>query len=335
MTHHKALTSVVAATAVLALAAAPPAAAATDCTFTTADTTMALDGDCTTDTTITIPDGFTLDGQGHTITAVDPPGDHFRGAVVANAGDTAHVTHLGVTASGLSNACDGGADRLRGILLDGASGSITHSRIIGINQGTSGCQEGNAVEVRNAPFDGTHPDTRTIVVSHNVIDDYQKTGIVANGDVAAHIHHNEVGSADLLHSLAANSVQIGFGAAGAVEHNRILGNQWCGPSNFVATAILAFLPENGTTIAHNHIAGNSDVGVYLLGDAATVGRNRVQDDRGTTDCNAHGHDYGYIDAGSDNTFGKNHARGFDTPFSGVSGGGNRALPGSNLGQPWY
>ncbi|MGH9877475.1 MAG: right-handed parallel beta-helix repeat-containing protein, partial [Nitrososphaerales archaeon] len=69
-----------------------------------------------TDATITIPDGYTLDGAGHTITAVDPPSGHFLGAVVANAGATAHVKNLHITTSALLDVCDAGADRLRGIM---------------------------------------------------------------------------------------------------------------------------------------------------------------------------------------------------------------------------
>jgi hypothetical protein len=50
---------------------------------------MTLLADCTTDHTLSIPDGYAFDGDGHTITAVDPDGAHFLGAVVANAGDSA------------------------------------------------------------------------------------------------------------------------------------------------------------------------------------------------------------------------------------------------------
>src|SRR6266540_3206520 len=88
------------------LGPALPASATTTCTFTTSAATMTLDADCTTDQTILVQDGFTLDGAGHTITAVDPAGGHFVGAVVKNGGTTAHVTNLGVTASGLANVCD-------------------------------------------------------------------------------------------------------------------------------------------------------------------------------------------------------------------------------------
>ena len=123
------------------------AEAANNCSFTTVGTTMTLDGDCQTDATILVPDGMTLDGNGHTITGVDPAGGHFTGPVVGNGGATAHVTRLGVTVAGLANVCDAGDDRLRGIMFMGASGSITHNEVSDINQGPSGCQEGNAIEV--------------------------------------------------------------------------------------------------------------------------------------------------------------------------------------------
>jgi hypothetical protein len=107
--------------------------------------------DCTTDHTITVSNGFTLDGAHHTITAVDPVAGHFVGAVVQNASTVANVKNLGVTTSNLATVCDGGADALAGIRLDGASGSITGNTVSGLQQGTSGdgCQEGNAIEVRN------------------------------------------------------------------------------------------------------------------------------------------------------------------------------------------
>src|SRR3989344_9139601 len=86
------------------------ASAATTCTFTTVGTTMNLDADCTTDETVTIPDGFTLDGNNHTITAVNPAVGPFKGGVVENAGGTANVTNLNVTTDGLTGSA-GGDDR--------------------------------------------------------------------------------------------------------------------------------------------------------------------------------------------------------------------------------
>ncbi|MGI9015103.1 MAG: right-handed parallel beta-helix repeat-containing protein [Phycisphaerales bacterium] len=220
-----------------------------------------LTDNCITDETLLIPDGWTVDGNGYTITAVDPAGGHFRGAVVRNGGAVAHLQNLTVTAAGLANVCDRGDDRLRGIMFEAASGSILNNTVIGINQGFSGCQEGNAIEVRNAPFDGTHPNTQFVTINHNFVDDYQKTGIVANGDVEVTISNNFVGSADLPENIAANSVQLGFGASGTVNNNVIEGNQWNGASNYVATAVLIYWAGD-VNVNHNSIFGEgTDVGI--------------------------------------------------------------------------
>jgi len=300
------------------------------CTFTDKGNTRMLDADCQTDETIFIPDGFVLDGRNHTITAVDPAGDHFRGAVVKNAGANAHVKNLVITTDNLQNACDAGDDRLRGILLEGAAGSITHVTVHNLNQGASGCQEGNAIEVRNAPFDGTHPNTQTVEIAHNTLTMWQKTGIVANGDVAANIHHNAVGSsATQPNNLAANSIQLGFGAAGMVEQNRLDGNQWCGPSDFAATAILLFDVADGVTVKQNIIGGNSDVGIYGFGDGLIVDNNKLTDNT-VEDCNQNGYDIGIGNWGTGSpasSYTNNKVSGFDDPYDGVTGGKNKIIPG--------
>lgn len=313
--------------AALTLLYSAPALAVTDCTFTTAVNTMKLDGDCMTDATILIPDGFTLDGKGHTITAVDPAGGHFTGAVVANAGANASVKNLTVTVAGLSNVCDADDNRLRGILLEGASGSITHNNVIGINQGPSGCQEGNAIEVRNEPFDGTHPNTLFVEIAHNTVTDYQKTGIVANGDVDVNIHHNAVGASATQENLAANSIQLGYGAMGSAVHNNIEGNQWMGTSDYAATAVLVYLAD-GVEVSNNNIRGNSDIGVYFYANNGTVHNNRIFDE-GPDHPNS-GYDYGLGNWGTNNSVTNNKVRGFEIPYDGVTGGNNKAIPGGPI-----
>lgn len=217
----------------ISLAAVPAASAqaVTGCTFTTAATKMILNADCAATATILIPDGFTLDGNGHTITAVDPPDGHFLGAVVNNAGATASVMNLTIQASGLANVCDAGANRLRAILFEGASGTIEKNTVLGVNQGASGCQEGNAIEVRNAPFDGTHPNTKTVNISGNALANYQKNGITASGDVNATIRDNTVAGAGPVSYIAQNGIQVGFGGSGEVRGNIIVGNWYTGCSN--------------------------------------------------------------------------------------------------------
>ncbi|MBI2205532.1 MAG: right-handed parallel beta-helix repeat-containing protein [Candidatus Rokubacteria bacterium] len=313
------------------VAAASIAHAVSTCAFTVAGNTMTLEADCTTDQTIVVPDGMTLDGADYTITAVDPLNGSFAGAVVRNGGATAHVTRVTITAAGLKNVCSPAAPvdrRLRGILFQSASGAITHNEVIAINKGPSGCQEGNAIEVRNPPFDGTHPGPVAVEITHNIVDAYQKTGIVVNGDVVAGIHHNHVGESATQTNLAANAVQIGFGARGTVIHNTIAGNQWCGTSDYVATAVLVFTSDD-STVSKNNIVGNADVGIYGLGDRLVIDNNRVFDEG--PDCNAFGYDYGIGDWGSENVVTNNKVRGYAVPYdpdtlTGKTAGHNKAIP---------
>jgi len=148
--------------ATLTLAASVAASAA--CSFTTVKKTMTLNGNCTTTSSIIVPNGFTLDGAGYTITANDPLLGHFTGGVVQNGGASANVTNVTITAVGLADVCDAGAQRLRGILFDGASGSITNVKVLNLNQGPSGCQEGNAIEVRNF---GSSATTNRVTIDGN------------------------------------------------------------------------------------------------------------------------------------------------------------------------
>jgi parallel beta-helix repeat protein len=313
------------------VAAAPYAFSSAPCTFTVSGNRMTLDGDCSTSESIVIPDGFTLDGADHSITAVDPEVGLFLGGVLRNGGSTANVVAVHVRALGLANGCSASSptdNRLRGILFDGAAGSITHSSVVGINKGASGCQEGNAIEVRNGPFDGTHPNTRTVEISHNTVDAYQKTGIICNGDVSCSISHNDVGASATQANLAANSVQLGFGALGDVSINRIVGNSWCGPSDFASAAILLFDAGSGVVVESNRISGNSDVGIYASANGASITKNDV-DDVGA-DCNANLYDIGIGDYGSNypdpsNSVTKSKVSGFDTPYDPPTTGGKNQV----------
>lgn len=272
-TKERVLTAVVAAlviggvAALAALHSPPVGPTSTGCVFTLEGKTMALTADCTTDTAIVVPDGFTLDGAGFTITGVDPPGGHFVGAVVTNGGTVAGVTDLRVTVSGLQNVCDGGDARLRGILFVGAGGSITGNVVTGINQGASGCQEGNGIEVRNEPFDGTHPATVQVTISDNEVAGYQKTGILANGDVRVTITGNTVVGLGPIDYIAQNGIQLGFGAMGQVRGNEISGNEYTACSNqdaartgctpWVSTALLLYdVDMNGIQASMNKYRDN-------------------------------------------------------------------------------
>lgn len=247
------------------------ARAASTCTFSTSGSTMTLVADCTTDASIVVPNGFTLDGAGHTITAVDPAGGHFTGGVVQNGGATANVTNLNITTSGLADLCDGGAQRLRGIYFEAASGSITNNTITDINQGlTSGCQEGNAIEVRNIDA----PTARAVLIDQNNVTDYQKTGIVTNGNLVVTITDNVVNdSGDTSGNIARNGIQVGYGATGMVKRNTVSGNSYTGTSTVSGGILVVGGPGyaslgnvgafcRNVQVQQNNIDG-ADVGVYV------------------------------------------------------------------------
>ncbi|HYE89940.1 MAG TPA: right-handed parallel beta-helix repeat-containing protein, partial [Terriglobales bacterium] len=135
-----------------------------------------------------------------------------------------------------------------------------------------------------------------------------------------------IGASATQANLAANAVQFGFGSTGTLEHNSIAGNQWCGPSDTVATAVLIF-DADGTVVAKNNIGGNADVGIYGFGSALVIDNNRVFDHG--EDCNQQGYDFGVIDDGAGNTVTNNKVRGYETPYepetlAGKGKGGNKS-----------
>lgn len=264
-----------------------PAAATTDCSFSQAGRTLRLRADCTTDASLSVPHGFTLDGRGHTITAVDPPGGHFVGAVIRNGGSVAHVRRVRVSARGLADVCDGGDAALAGIAFDGASGSISQSAVLHLHQGPSGCQEGHAIRVAH---DGAR--RRHVTISGNELSDYQKGGIVVSGRVSATIRDNVVTGNGPIATIAQNGIEIAWGARARVQSNAVSDHSYSGPDT-VATGILviggggfgacdgAECPyTTGVRVIENVVVDN-DVGIGLENlDAAflppsNATRNRV------------------------------------------------------------
>lgn len=255
------------ATVVLTLSASTIVDA--QCSFTTVKKTMTLDGDCVTTASIIVPNGFTLNGAGHTITAMDPSGDYFKRGVIQNGGATADVTNVTITTSALIDPCDQGPDRLRGILFDGASGSITKTHVINITHvGAGPCgDEGNAIEVRNF---GASATTCRVKIDGNTATGYQKGGIIANGNVDATITDNVVDGLGPSPFIARNGIQLGFGATGMIKRNQVSNNEYTGAEPFSAAGILLVAgpyffgsPYSvGAQIDQNTIDEN-DVGVWV------------------------------------------------------------------------
>jgi hypothetical protein len=199
--------------------------------------------DCTVDETFVTRNGWTFDGGGHTITAVDPAEGHFLGAVVqAGPGpDDVTIEDLTVTTVGLVDICDGAQpvdNRLSGILFDGVGGSIADNTVFHIQQGTgSGCQEGNAIVVTN--LDGAPP--LDVAIERNVVFDYIKNGFTVSGDVSAVLHDNTAtGNGPVGVPLAAqNGIQISFGASAELIGNTATAHDYT-PKSFQACGLLLY-----------------------------------------------------------------------------------------------
>ena len=231
----------------------------------TPNKTFTLTGDCTTDTTLMLRDGWTLDGAGYTITAIDPSASvDFTGPVLTNeivaGGASMDISDVAID----GNFDDGCSSSLFGVKFDGASGSLTHSTISDIKYGSgSGCQSGNSVDINN--LGGS---TRLAVTVNDVhVTGMQKTGIRANGKVALHLTDSTVASSDLDLITASNSLQISRGARAYVAHNTFGGNDWDGNDLWSASGVLLYGAEN-VTFTRNVVTGtDTDLGLYVSQDA--------------------------------------------------------------------
>src|SRR5437868_8876073 len=106
-----------------------PLATAATCNFSTNTTTKvdALLNDCETAATITVNDGYTLDGKGHTITAsLDSTGSFSGSAVIMNAAGASTMLVKNVIVDFGNVGCAVG----EGIAFDSVAGSLTASSVL-------------------------------------------------------------------------------------------------------------------------------------------------------------------------------------------------------------
>ncbi|WP_375755445.1 right-handed parallel beta-helix repeat-containing protein [Corallococcus exercitus] len=198
----------------------------TPCAITLSPGQVTLREDCVVQSAVFIPDGFTFNGARHTLTATeDGAGTHYTGAVLRNRGTVANVRDVTVTARNLSDVCDADVDRLRGILLEGASGTIEDTVVEDLNQAGNigGCQEGFAIDVRNMAADATPV---TVVLRGNRLTGYQKAGVVVLGPVAVTVEDNVIDGLGPTDRIARIGIQLAYGVSGQVVGNQVKGNAY-------------------------------------------------------------------------------------------------------------
>jgi hypothetical protein len=271
------------------------------CAGTLGPSTFTLTADCgPTTAPITVPDGFTIIGNGHIISAADPPGvpnTTYAGAVVTNAAGahTMNIENLTVTgpAAGFSfvlpqNTCltngppVGGFPGLFGIFFNDASGSVTNVKVLNIFQtntapGSPACNTGHDIRADGV----TAP--RTVTITNTQVSGYQKAGMFASGNMTMNVSGTAPGLCTIgppsfvPFSIAQNGVQWtntssqsspAVGASGTMTGCTIVGSSFVStnpvdPASNASTAVLLFGARN-VTIDHNTITGGSDIGISVV-----------------------------------------------------------------------
>ena len=284
---------------------APPAAAdvpiGSVCNVTTTPTTITLNADCLTTEALTIPNGVTLNGGGHTITANDPApstGDTYTGAVVTNAAGATSMNIENLTITGPDggfpyllpqNSCNSPFPGLFGIYFNDASGSVNNVEVRNIFQtntapGSPACGVGHGIRA-----DGVTAD-RTVTITDTEVSDFQKAGLFASGRMTMNVSGSTIGPpSSVPFSIAQNSVtwtntstnsNPPVGAGGTMTDSTIIGGSYsetgpADPAPTASTAVLLFGSDN-VTIDSNEIRGK-DLGISVTAGStdSTISFNAI------------------------------------------------------------
>ncbi len=271
----------------LVLAAPLPAhaakAKAQACKFGQSGMTMRLRADCATSTSIVVPDGMTLDGGKHTITAVDPTDGPFTGGVIRSGGTSANVmnvTVVGAVDKRTAGACRAGDAGFRGILFDNAAGSIRNTVVRNINLGAGSlCGEGDGIVVQRAPYDGQHASVRAAIVENNVVVGAQNVGILVHGDLAATVSNNRVD----MYRVAKPSPdgRVGIKIDTVVGGSSAVGNRVNGGARGKTNAIGIVMSDTMSTEVRDNKVSASNFGIVV--QSVCIGLlsadNRLSDNR--------------------------------------------------------
>jgi hypothetical protein len=216
------------------------------------------------------------------------------GGVVANATDifgnpvaaqifvqcATAVTIARLTVDGSANGLSSCATNLEGIYFQNSSGSVMNNAVRNqiLDPADLGCEGGLAINVEG------NTGTSAVTVSNNSVHNYQKNGITADGlgsgtGPTVSVTGNTVIGIGPNPSIAQNGIQIGFGATGSVQNNRVADDIYTG-SSAQGSGILIYASENVT--ASNNTVETTQAGVATASDptygpanGATVTSNHI------------------------------------------------------------
>ena len=198
-------------------------------------------------------DGYTLDGKGFTITAVDgPTGSAFIGAVVQNDGTAMNVKNLKIE-GGVPNNC---VATFNGVAFINAGGSIKNVTLNNIGQ-TTGCQSGRAISPRT-------PTRRRGGQSRSRTTPSRPTTRTGSTCAAMSMRRSS-GTPSRAKGRATSSPRTASSSTGPttvaqVEGNKVSGNYYTGPASKVATGILAI--DGKVTIDRKNTLSGNEVDIY-------------------------------------------------------------------------
>jgi hypothetical protein len=248
------------------------------CNATQVGSTITLTSNCTTSATITAADGVTVDGDGYSITAVDPISGNFSGPVLKSATGTPtipavlNVRNLNVVAS---LAAHPATSSLSGLYYENAGGSITNVSLSGLTA-ESGGGAGRALEVRNAAAT-TAP---ALSINGLKVRNYGKSGVFIQGKTTFTATNLDIGPATGVDGSqwlagASNGFTVfggaGGGPSGSLTNSKIAGNRYATDDAHndvnvpegVALAILA-IDSPSFTISNVTVTGvDSDQGLIV------------------------------------------------------------------------
>lgn len=170
---------------------------------------------------------LTLTGAGQASTIVKSPA-----ALATKFSNNKPVVYIhdatGVTVQQLTVDGDGKGNanyRMEGVAFYNAGGTVDHVTITRVRETPlSGAQHGVALYAYNV--DGV---PRTLNISNNTIDEYQKNGMALSGaGLTTTVTDNTVTGSGPTGVTAQNGIQVGFGAAGTVEDNTVANVSYTG-----------------------------------------------------------------------------------------------------------
>ena len=177
---------------------------------------------------------------------------------------TVTIKYLTVDGDGKGNA----NYRIDGIAFNNAGGTIDHVTITRVRETpASGNQQGVGLFVNNGDA-----AARTVTVTNNVINDFQKNGMtLAGANLTVNVSNNTVTGLGAVNFIAQNGIQVSSGAKGTVGPNNVVSNLSYTANNTAATGFLIY----GDVAIHHNTVTDAKVGIYFVQGDTTISNNIV------------------------------------------------------------